>query len=111
MFRSDLGNMARESFEMLAKSAIFATVLAAAAAGMSLSANAAPIGAAGALAAQQESAVEKVYWGGRTVTRCVHGKRVLMRLNRWGRVVSSRVVGRCWFPQRHHHHRRHKHWH
>jgi len=96
---------------MLGKSAIFATVLAAAAAGMSFSANAAPIAAAGALAAQQESAVEKVhYWGGRTVTRCVHGKRVVMRINRWGRVVSRRVVGRCWFPHGHHHHRHHKHW-
>src|SRR5690606_13085067 len=94
-FRSELGTISTGVLEMLGKSAIFATVLAAAAAGMSLSANAAPIAAAGALAAQKGSAVEKVHWCTRVVTRCVHVKRVLMRVNRWGRVISSRVVGRC----------------
>jgi len=94
---------------MLLKSAIFATVLAAAAAGMSLTAAAAPAGV-GALGGQIESqAIQQVAWRGtRTVTRCVNGRRVLMRINRWGRVVSRHVVGRCWYPHKRHHHRR---WH
>lgn len=97
---------------MLLKSAVFATVLAAAAAGTSVTASAAPLSAPGVLSGQQSSQdIQKVRWRTHTVTRCIRGHRVLLRMNRWGDVVSRRVVGRCWFPYRHHRHHRRHHWH
>ncbi|MCL4768552.1 MAG: hypothetical protein KJZ80_20230 [Hyphomicrobiaceae bacterium] len=82
---------------MLLKSAVLAAVLAAAAAGSATAASATSRGAHG-------------YWGGHsnyghhrihrtyTTTRCIGSRRVLMRINHWGHVVSRRVVGRCWYP-------------
>ncbi len=96
---------------MMLKSAIFATVLAAAAAtGAATTASAAPAVNPAVLGGIQNTsdAVQQVYWRGtRTVTRCIGGRRVLMRINWRGRVVSRRVIGRCW----HHNHRRHHHRH
>ncbi len=86
---------------MLLKSAVLATALTVMAAGAATTASAAPRGASG-------------YWGGYshghhrihrtyTTTRCINGRRVLLRMTRWGHVVSRHVVGRCWRPylQRH----------
>lgn len=30
-----------------------------------------------------------------TTTECIHGRKVLLRKNAWGRVVSRTVVGHC----------------
>ncbi|HEX7073721.1 MAG TPA: hypothetical protein VF226_06730 [Hyphomicrobiaceae bacterium] len=93
---------------MMLKSAIFATVLAAAAAtGAASTASAAPAAAPAVLGGIQNTsdAVQQVHWRRtRVVTRCIGGRRVLMRINWRGRVVSRRVIGRCW-----HHHRKHRH--
>ncbi len=98
---------------MMLKSAIFAAVAAAATLGLAPVASAAPVGAAAALSVQTSSdLVQDVSWRRhtRTVVRCVHGRRVLMRINWRGRVVSRRVIGRCWHPHRHHrHHHHHRH--
>jgi hypothetical protein len=96
---------------MKLKSAIFAAVAAAATLGLGPMASAAPVGAAAALGVQNGSdLVQNVSWRPhtRTVVRCVHGRRVLMRINWRGRVVSRRVIGYCWHPHKHHHHH-HKH--
>lgn len=88
---------------MMLKSAILAAVVAAASAGMISTASAAPVGAPAALGVQKASdLVQSVYWRKhtRTVVRCVHGRRVLMRINWRGRVVSRRVIGHCWRPHR-----------
>ena len=102
---------------MMLKSALFAAVLAAAAAtGAATTASAAPAAAPAVLAGIQSTsdAVEQVRWRRhtRTVTRCIGGRRVLMRINWRGRVVSRHVVGRCWNHHRRDHRRsHHRRWH
>lgn len=93
---------------MMLKSAVFATILAAAAIGAASTASAAPAAAPAVLGGIQNTsdAVQQVHWRGtRTVTRCIGGRRVLMRINWRGRVVSRHVIGRCWNHHRRHHHR------
>ncbi len=89
---------------MLLKSAIFATVLAVAA-GTAATANAGHRGYG--WGGHNYHGHHGGHYGHRTytTTRCVNGRRVLMRMNRWGNVVSRSVIGRCWYP----HSRRH--WH
>lgn len=91
---------------MLLKSAIFATVLATVAAGTAVTANAGHRGH-GAWGGHNHHGYQRHHRVHRTTTttRCVNGRRVLLRMNRWGHVVSRSVIGRCWHP----HSRRH--WH
>lgn len=94
------------------KSAILAAVLAAAAAGTAATASAAPATAPAGWSVQEAAKqIHDVRWRRhtRTVVRCVRGRRVLMRVNWRGRVVSRRVIGRCWRPNQRRHGHRHRH--
>lgn len=99
---------------MMLKPAIFAAVLAAAAAGTAATASAAPAAAPAVFSGIENTsqAIQEVRWRRtRTVTRCIGHRRVLMRINWRGKVVSRRVIGRCWRPHQRHKHRHHRRWH